>query len=148
MLLAVDVVVVRTISRVSYRVLGIKAIRFMKLFQQWDEAIHVGTVLTDVSHSNVFICNTKLDIICRKKLVIAHIVFLDTHEGCRRVCLGITVVVGATNCDLFDIVFELCRIFLQTLIVPLLGRFAMSDSMDKLGFVDFTNGSVASDYLF
>src|SRR5699024_8166566 len=83
----------------------------------------------------IFICNTDLDIIGRKQLVISHIICLDTHKCCGMVRLGIAVPPFSAYMDFLHIFFQFFRIFHQLLIVTLLHRFMMATAMYKCGFV-------------
>ena len=73
-LLTEDVVVIGSVTGICNRILRVETIDVPKSIHQRNKAVHVCTILVYVNNCYIFICNSDLDVVCRKQLVISHVV--------------------------------------------------------------------------
>ena len=117
----------------------------MKFLHQRNETVHIRTILHNIRHYNVFICNPKLDIVGWKQLVVAHIILFHPHKRGIMICLGVAVAICAANADFLHIFLELRGIFSQLLIMPLLHGLVVPATMYKLRRVNACNRFISAN---
>ena len=74
-------IVEKSKASICHRILGIEAIRLFEVLHQRNETVHIGTIMVHVNNCDIFICYTNLYIVCRQKLIIAHVIRFDAHKG-------------------------------------------------------------------
>ena len=125
-LFAVKVVVETSITRICNRIFGIFAIQSVEFFHQRLKTIHIRCVLTHVKCRDIAVANRALNVICGKKLVVAHVVALHSHESCAMVGLGVAATVFSTYFDVLRVLFQPFQILGKLFVQPLLRGFVMS----------------------
>ena len=85
-LLAVEVVVVRSVTGICDGVFGVKTIQRLELLHKRNKAVHIRTVLHHIYDSDIFICDPDLNIVRRQELIIAHIIPFHAHKGGIVIC--------------------------------------------------------------
>ena len=134
-LLTEDVVVIGSVTGICNRILRVETIDVPKSIHQRNKAVHVCTILVYVNNCYIFICNSDLDVVCRKQLVISHVVCFNPHECCCVIGLRIAVSSLSTDSYLFYILFKLRCILPKFLIMTLLHGFVMSTAIYELHFI-------------
>lgn len=76
MFFTIEIIVVRSITGIRYRIFGIMSVNMIELFHQRDKTFHIRCIGFCINHRYIFITDGSLKIICRKQLVISHIVTL------------------------------------------------------------------------
>ena len=100
----------------------------MKFFHQRNETVHVGCVLFCRNCCNIFVTYCCLHIIRWKKLIVPHVVFLQPHERCIIVRLGVTVSLLSADFNMRGILLQPANVFLQLFVILLLRAFAVTSS--------------------
>lgn len=100
-----EIIVITAIPCIAYRILRIMSVMLAKPFHEGWKAVHISGILLDIIHSNIFVANPQLQIVRRKKLVVAHIVPLYTHECCVLICFGVAVSLFPTNLYMLGVFF-------------------------------------------
>ena len=130
-----NIVIIRAVTGIRYRIFGVESINIMELIHEGDETVHIWTVLVHINNRYILIRHTDLDIIRREQLVISHIVLFDSHESSGMIRLGIAIASISTDLDLFYIFIQLWQIFLKFFIMALLDGLSMSFTSDKRCFI-------------
>ena len=130
-----NIVIIRAVTGIRYRIFGVESINIMELIHEGDETVHIWTVLVHINNRYILIRHTDLDIIRREQLVISHIVLFDSHESSGMISLGIAIASISTDLDLFYIFIQLWQIFLKFFIMALLDGLSMSFTSDKRCFI-------------
>ena len=103
MLLTEQVVIEGAISCIRYRISLVYTVLLIELFHQGDKTVHIGTVLHDICYGNVLVRHSDLNVVCRKELVISHIVLFHPHKGCIMIGFRIAVSVRSAYLNLFHV---------------------------------------------
>jgi len=130
-----NIVIIRAVTGIRYRIFGVESINIMELIHEGDETVHIWTVLVHINNRYILIRHTDLDIIRREQLVISHIVLFDSHESSGMIRLGIAIASISTDLYLFYIFIQLWQIFLKFFIMALLDGLSMSFTGDKRCFI-------------